>query len=137
MKLSARDIHVFVAGALALWGARALLYFPYFFFAPVVHDAVWAGHSFYSLSAGGSLLFGLAILFGKRWAILAAQIWLWLTLAFSAVVTSRAAFILGPSRALTYVWINFPDLIICVVLLLLIYLSRSQKFQVDRPHLSS
>jgi hypothetical protein len=130
MKISARDIHVFVAGALALLGTRALLYVPYYFSAPV-HDAIWAGRLFYSLSAGLDLPLGLAMLFGKRWAMLATQIWLWLSLVFSVFVTLRVAFIFRSSKALSYIWSVSPDLVIFVVLLLLIYLSRLQKFQGD------
>ena len=131
MKISARDIQVFVAGALALLGTRALLYFPYYFSVPV-HDAAWAGRLFYSLSAGLDLPLGLVILFGRRWAILVAQVWLWLSLAFSIFVTVRVAYIYSSSKALSYLWTVSPDLVIFICLMLLIYLSRSQKFQANR-----
>jgi len=128
MKISARDILVFVAGALAWWGARALLYLPYYFFAPE-HNAAWFGRLVYSSSAALDLPLGLAILFGRRWAILLTQFWLWLTLAFAVFVACRSAVVIGLSKALSYVWLVWPDLMLCLVLLLLIQVSRSRKFQ--------
>ena len=133
MKISARDIQVFVAGALALLGTRALLQLPSYFFGPV-HDAAWHDLLFYSLSAALDLLLGLAMFFGRRWAILLTQIWLWLTLALSIVTAVRAAVVSGTAKALSYhlLWTVLSDLVIFIALLLLIHLSRSKRFQVDR-----
>jgi hypothetical protein len=140
MKISARDILVFVAGALALLGTRALLYLPYYYFDPAhnppVHNAAWFGKLFYSSAAGLDLPLGLAMLFGRRWAILLTQIWLWLSLAFVIFNTFFTAYIFKSSVvALIYIWSFTPDMVIAIVLLLLIHLSRSRKFQADRtPH---
>jgi hypothetical protein len=128
MKISARDIQVFVAGALALLGARALLYLPYYFDAPV-HNAAWIGRMIFSLSAGLDLPLGLAIFFGKRWAILLTQIWLWLSLAYSIFITFLIFFVSGLPKALSYIGTVLPDSFIFIVLLLLIWLSQSKKFR--------
>jgi hypothetical protein len=128
MKISARDIQVFVAGSLALLGIRALLYLPYYFAAPV-HNAAWVGHLFGSCSAGLDLPLGLGMLFGKRWAILLAQFYLWLSLALSFITGFYSAMILGASKALSYISTISPDLIIQIALLWLIWLSQSKKFR--------
>jgi hypothetical protein len=132
MKISARDIQVFVAGALALLGTQALLQLPSYFFGPV-HDAAWHDLLFYSLSAALDLVLGLAVFFGRRWAILLTQIWLSLTLALSIVSAVRAV-VSGTDKVLRYhlLWTVWSGLVISIALLLLIHLSRSQRFQVDR-----
>ena len=133
MKISARDIQVFVAGALALLGTQALLQLPSYFFGPAPASA-WYDLLFYSLSAALDLLLGLAVFFGRRWAILLTQIWLWLTLALSIVTAVHAAVVPGTNKALSYIllWTVSSDLVIFIALLLLIHLSRSQRFQVNR-----
>ena len=133
MKISARDIQVFVAGALALLGARALLQLPSYFFGPV-HHAAWYDLLLYSLSGALDLLLGLAVFFGRRWAILLTRIWLWLTLVLSIVTAVHAAVVPGANKALSYIllWTVSSDLVIFIALLLLIHLSRSQRFQVNR-----
>ena len=133
MKISARDIQVFVAGALALLGTQALLQLPSYFFGPAPASA-WYDLLFYSLSAALDLLLGLAVFFGRRWAILLTQIWLWLTLALSIVSAVRAVVVSGPNKVLSYIllWTVWSGLVISIALLLLIHLSRSQRFQVDR-----
>jgi hypothetical protein len=133
MKISARDIQVFVAGALALLGARALLQLPSYFFVPVDHAARY-DLLLYSLSGALDLLLGLAVFFGRRWAILLTQIWLWLTLALSIVTAVRAPVVSGTNKVLSSIllWTVSSDLVIFIALLLLIHLSRSQRFQVNR-----
>lgn len=133
MKISARDIQVFVAGALALLGTQALLQLPAYFFGPAPASD-WYDLLFYSLSAALDLLLGLAVFFGRRWAILLTQIWLWLTLALSIVSAVRTAGDSGPNKPLSYIllWTVWSALVIFIALLLLIHLSRSQRFQVDR-----
>jgi len=136
MKISARDIQVFVAGALALLGIQALLQLPSYFFGPA-HASAWYDLLVYSLSAALDLLLGLAVFFGRRWAILLTQIWLWLTLALGIVSAVRAVVVSGTAQALSYIllWTIWSGLVIFIALLLLIHLSRSQRFQVDRtPH---
>ena len=128
MKISARDIQVFVAGALALLGIRALLYLPYYLAAPV-HSFAWVGHLFGSCSAGLDLPIGLAILFGRRWGILLAQIYLWLSLVLGIINGFYFGMVLGSSKALSYISTISPDLIIQVALLWLIWLSQSKKFR--------
>ena len=130
MKISARDIQVFVAGALALLGTQALLQLPSYFFGPAPASA-WYDLLFYSLSAALDLLLGLAVFFGRRWAILLTQIWLWLTLALSIVSAVCAIVISGPNKVLSYIllWTVWSGLVISIALLLLIHLSRSQKFR--------
>ena len=128
MKISARDIQVFVAGALALLGIRALLYLPYYFAAPV-HNVAWVGHLIGSCTAGLDLPLGLAMFFGKRLAILLTQIWLWLSVVLSIVCGVYFAMILGSSKALSYISTISPDLIIQIALLWLIWLSRSKTFR--------
>ena len=133
MKISARDIQVFVAGALALLGTQALLQLPSYFFGPA-HASAWYDLLFYSLSAALDLVLGLAVFFGRRWAILLTQIWLWLTLALSIVSAVRAVVVSGPNKVLSYIllWTVWSGLVISIALLLLIQLSRLQRFQVDR-----
>ena len=133
MKISARDIQVFVAGALALLGTQALFQLPSYFFGPA-HASAWYDLLVYSLSAALDLLLGLAVFFGRRWAILLTEIWLWLTLAVSIVTAVRAAVASGTNKALSYIllWAVWSGLVISIALLFLIHLSRSQRFQGDR-----
>ena len=60
MKISARDIQVFVAGALALLGTQALLQLPAYFFGPAPASD-WYDLLFYSLSAGFELVAWFAL----------------------------------------------------------------------------
>jgi hypothetical protein len=133
MKISARDIQVFIAGALVLLGLQALLQLPSYFFGPA-HASGWYDLLVYALSAALDLLLGLAVFFGRRRAILLTQIWLWLALALSMVSAVRAVVVSGTNKVMSYVllWTVWSGLVICIALLFLIYLSRSQRFQVDR-----
>ena len=131
MKISARDIQVFVAGALALLGAQALFQLPSYFFGPAPASD-WLDLLFYSLSAAIDLLLGLAVFFGWRRAILLTQIWLWLALPFTIVTAARAVSGTNTTLSGILLWTVSSYLVIFIALLLLIYLSRSQRFQSDR-----
>jgi hypothetical protein len=73
MKISARDIRLFVAGALALAGFRALIWIPYYFTVPIEPIRIVG-----AIITGLTLSIGIGIFLGRWSALLLAQIYLWL-----------------------------------------------------------
>jgi hypothetical protein len=120
-KIPGREVQVFIAGALALWGLRALIWLPAYLFVVLHsawwHDALLISRIIGSLINGLSLPLGVAIFLGKPRAIWLTQIFLWLSLV---VVSSSAVCLqvahLGSQR-LNYIRIAAPDLITCIILL--------------------
>jgi hypothetical protein len=76
-KISARDIRLFVAGALALVGFQALIRIPYY--CTLAMNAAQIGRAvFAGLIAGLTLPIGIGIFLGRWSALFWAQIYLWL-----------------------------------------------------------
>ena len=122
MKISARDIQLLVAGALALTGFRALIWLPYYFTVSLDSVRIIAG-----VVTGVALPIGIGILQSRTWAILAAQIYLWLVI-LSACVTVPIFCHFVPAKAGRMLWSSVPELLVSIILLALIYWSRSRRF---------
>jgi hypothetical protein len=117
-KLSRRDVEVFVAGAFALWGFRALIWLPSDFVAPI-QNFMWFTRIAGVFVTGLALPLGIAMLVGSKRAIVLAKIYLWMVLVLGGVdivilVSDRS--ILG-ARALTFTGSFAPDMLVCIVLL--------------------
>jgi len=120
-KIPTREVQVFVAGAFALWGFRALIWLPSDFLAPI-QNFVWftrigilAGAVMSSLA----LPLGVAILVGSKRAILLTKIYLWVffVLGVADIVGMFIMWSLLGSKALTYIGSVAPDMLVCIVLL--------------------
>jgi hypothetical protein len=132
-KIPAREVQVFVAGALALWGFRALIWLPTYLFT-ATHDTWWISRIIGTLTTGLTLPLGVTILLGKTRAIRWAQIFLWWSLvliSISAMCLQVAH--LGP-KGLNYIKIAAPDLLVCIVLLWLLCSQRFQDQSNPQPH---
>src|ERR1035438_222423 len=126
-KIFRRDVEIFVAGALALWGFRVLMWLPSEFLAPI-QNFMWFARIAGAILAGLALPLGLAIFVGNKRALGLAKIYLWLFLVIGAIdliilVCERS--ILGP-KALTYIGSFAPDMLVCVVLLWFLCSRRSR-----------
>jgi hypothetical protein len=129
MKISARDIRVYVAGALALAGFRALVSIPYSI--ALSSDSAHIGRAVI-----GGLIVGLALpigigIFLRRWsALFWAQIYLWLK-------------IIGGCIAVPFFWyfyhdkigrlvlLSVPEILVVAVLLGLMFWTTSEKFRYE------
>jgi hypothetical protein len=130
-KITAREIQVFVAGALATWGFGLLIGIPSTIFN--TWHLGWIAGSI-SLTHGLlgvlTLWLGGAIFFGKTQAIPLTRIYLWLNLILNVcaigMVLMAAVY---ASKRPEFVEIFVSGIIECAVLLWLISLSRSPRFQ--------
>ena len=118
---------MFVAGAFALWGFRALIWLPSDFVAPI-QNVMWFTRIAGAVVTSLALPLGVAVLVGSRRAILLTKIYLWLVLILGGVdmvtlVSERS--ILGP-KALSLMGSFAPDMIVCLVLL---WLLSSRRFR--------
>jgi len=120
-KIPTREVQVFVAGAFALWGFRALIWLPSDFLAPI-QNFVWftrigilAGAVMSSLA----LPLGVAILVGSKRAILLTKIYLWVffVLGVADIVGMFIMWSLLGSKALTHIGSVAPNMLVCIVLL--------------------
>jgi hypothetical protein len=124
-KLSRRDIELFVAGALALIGFRALIGLPYYFAASTPMIGV---RFITSLLTALALPIGIAILLGRASAIFCAQIYLWVVIV-AACVAIPVYYHFVPDHSAGLMWRVIPELLVAVVLLALIFWSRSRRFR--------
>jgi len=120
-KITARDVQVFVAGAFALWGFRALIWLPSNFLLPI-QDFTWFTRIVSIVVVGLALPLGLAILLGSKRAVLLTKINLWLVLIIGAadivmVIGDRAIF---GSRVISLIGGIAPDMLVSIVLLWLL-----------------
>src|ERR1017187_9265510 len=72
MKISARDIQLFVAGAISVTGFHALYWLPHYLFT--VHSGAQV---FAHLVAGFTLPLGIGIFIGRARAVRLTEIYLW------------------------------------------------------------
>ena len=120
-KIPSREVQVFVAGAFALWGFRALIWLPSDFLAPI-QNFVWFTRIAGAVVTSLALPLGVAIFIGSKRAILLTKIYLWLVLVLGGadmVVLGCEGSILGP-KALTLIGSFAPDMLVCIVLLWLL-----------------
>lgn len=122
-KLSTRDIELFIAGALALIGFRALIWLPFFFSASTPMIGV---RLISSLLTALALPIGIAILLGRASAILCAQIYLWVILVSGCVAIPVYDHFI-PENSGGFVRRSIPELLVAVALLVLIFWSRSRR----------
>ncbi|MGO9585653.1 MAG: hypothetical protein ACLP2Y_05620 [Limisphaerales bacterium] len=125
-KIPAREVQVFAAGAFALWGFRALIWLPSYFFV-TTHNIIWVGRIAGSLLTAFALPLGVAILLGKTRAIRLTQIYLWLFLVFgvgSVISLFHDKIVIGAPilwyTVLKIVGATAPDMIVIIVLLWLL-----------------
>jgi len=121
-KLSARDIQLFVGGALALTGFRALIWLPYYFTVSLDSVRIIA-----SIVTGLALPIGVSMLMSRGRGILLAQIYLWLVM-ISGCVAVPIFWHMFPEKAGRMALASAPDILVAIVLLGLIFWSRSQRF---------
>lgn len=127
-KFSTRDIQLFVAGALALIGYRALIGLPYDFTTTgPVQIGVRVVISFITALA---LPIGIAVLAERALAILLAQIYLWVKFVLGCVVIPVYYYAV-PVQSQGLVLMGVPELLVPVVLLALIFWSRSRRFRLE------
>jgi hypothetical protein len=130
-KISARDIQLFVGGALALTGFRALIWLPYY--VAVSMDSVRIAASIIS---GLALLMGIGILMSRAWAIWLAQIYLWLVV-ISGCIAIPILWHFFPEKGGCMALGSAPDMVVSIMLLILIYWSRSRRFQTSNKSLQA
>jgi hypothetical protein len=126
IKISAKDAQVFVAGAMALWGFRALIWLP---------SELVFGHGVYifaSILTALALPLGVAMLAGKPQAVHWIQVYLWFNLIAGFLVIVGTFIPLG-SKALKYITSVAPDMLVCIVLLWLLCSRRFQDQPITQP----
>jgi hypothetical protein len=121
MKISAQNIQVFVAGALALMGFQSLVWAPYYLI--VSKDLVFV---IGSLISGLALWIGIAMLIGSERAIFWARIYLLLGILSAIAVPCLSAFSVPGAPHLSW-WRSASDLLTPAILLWLLIWSRSQR----------
>jgi hypothetical protein len=122
-KISERDIQLFVGGAFALIGFRALVWLP---------STLWsspdAGRIISSVITILALPIGIGILFGRTQALRLAQLYLWLTIIAGCIVIPTFYYFSRSkggriSRSLV------SEMLVSTVLLGLIFWSRSRRIR--------
>ena len=123
MKLSTRDIQLFVGGALALTGFRALIWLPYYYAVSLDFGRIIS-----FMITGLALPIGIAILMGRASAVTLAQIYLWLMIISGFVVVPIFCYFV-PATSSHLLWAAIPEMLVSIVLLVVIYWSRSRRFK--------
>jgi hypothetical protein len=131
MKISARDIRVLVAGALALDGFAALIAIPYY--STLSTDSGHIGRAIVSgLFVGLALPIGIGI-FLRRWsAMLWAQIYLWLKFISGCMVIPY--FLYFSHAKIGFVSLilrSAPEVLVAAILLALMFWATSEKFRYE------
>ena len=121
--ISARNIQLFVAGALALTGFRALIWLPYYM--TVSRDSVLIVGA---IITGLALPIGIGIFKGRTASILLAQIYLSLVL-IAGCIAIPVVWHFFPEKVGRMTFSGVPELLIIVVLLALIFWSNSPRFR--------
>jgi hypothetical protein len=116
-KISTREVQVFVAGAFALWGFRALIWLPSDFLAPV-QNFMWFTRIAGAVVVGLALPLGVAIFVGNKRAILLTKMYLWCVLVVGFI--DMIGFLPLGSKALRVIAAVAPDMLVCIVLLWLL-----------------
>ena len=124
-KISARDIQLLVAGAFALMGFRALIWLPYYFVTSA--DLV---RIINTTVTGLALPLGIGILLGRVSAIPVARIYLWLVVISGCIVIPTFWYF-APEKGGRIALRFAPELLVAIVLLGLIFWSRSRRFNHD------
>jgi hypothetical protein len=130
-KIPAREIQLFVAGAFALWGFRALIWLPSDFLVPI-QNFVWFTRVTGAVVTGLALPLGVAVLIGSKRAILLTKIYLWLVLILGVgdMISMFGMWSILGAKVLTYIGNIAPDILVCIVLL---WLLCSRRFSQPSP----
>ena len=124
-----RDMRVFVAGALALIGFRSLIALFYYLYASVYGPQ---GANFANIGgdiiSGVGLPLGIAILLGRSRALLLTKVYLWLIIVSGCGSLFIVYYILY-SQSSYIIRRVLPDLVVYIILLWLLILSSSERFQ--------
>lgn len=123
MRVSARQIQIFVAGALALMGFHSLIWTPYYFI--VAKDLVFA---FGSILSGLALWIGTAVLIESERAIFWAWIYLLLGILSGIVAICLSVFPILPKPLPISWWRDASDTLTLVILFSMLAWSRSERF---------
>ena len=123
MKISARDIRLFIAGALSLTGFYALCWLLRYSFSAT--DGVLI---FEHIIGSLLLALGIGIFIGSARAVLITEIFLWLNVigGFTGIPIYCYLF---PARAMRTIWREAPEMFVNVILLGLMVWSRSRRFR--------
>lgn len=114
-----------MGGALALIGFRVLIWLPYYFIASIPMISV---RLITSLVTAVALPIGIATLLGRASAICCAKIYLWFSV-ITACVAIPLDYYFDREHTLRSALRYLPELLSAVVLLALIFWSRSRKFE--------
>jgi hypothetical protein len=125
LKISARDIKLFVAGALALTGFRALILIPYDLI--VARDSVLIGGA---VIAGLALPIGVGILLGRWSAFFWAQVYLWLKF-IGGCVAIPIYWYFSHAKIGRLALRSVPEILVAAVLLGLIFWTTSERFRYE------
>ncbi len=124
-KISAQGIQLFVGGAVAMNGFDSL--FSMFYYLIYSHSHFFTNVIAYMI-AGLMLPLGIGILTGRAKAVKWTVIFLWIVVA--AIFTAVPLYCYNnPSMARVMVFENLRSFLLCVILLILVYWSRSPRFQ--------
>jgi len=112
-----------VGGAFALMGFYSVYWLPYYFVS--AKDMVQVlSHMVGALA----LPLGIGIVIGSAGAMVLTQIYLWLEVVFGCIGIPVICY-LFPAKAVHLIWRSGPDLVVSIILLGLIYWSRSGRFR--------
>jgi hypothetical protein len=128
MKLSARNIQMFVAGAFVLPAFRTLIWLPYYF--------AFTWHNVFAISASILvLLLGVGISIGGQRALFWARFFLWIGLlgaTMNLYLSTFQKFGLLLSQPHQSLYRSIADFFTVILLLWLLVWSRSKRFADDR-----
>jgi len=123
MKIPAREIQLFVAGAIAVNGFDALFWLFYY----LANTVDWA-MIFGELTVVVALPLGVGILIGRAWAIRWTQIYLWILVIGGVTGIPIYCYSNWP-RAGHMIWQGTHDILVSVLLLSLMLWSRSRRLR--------
>lgn len=123
MKTPAREIQLFVAGAIAVNGFDALFWF-FYFLAKTRDEAM----IFAELTGVVALPLGVGILIGRAWAVRWTQIYLWIVVIGGFTGIPIYCYTNWP-RAGHMIWQGTHDMLLSVILLSLLLWSRSRQLR--------
>jgi hypothetical protein len=129
MKISARDIRVFVAGALALIGFRALVSIPHSVTLSI--DSAHMGRAVIGdLIVGLALPIGIGVFLGRWSALFWAQIYLWLKF-IGACIAIPFFWYFSHEKVWSLALRIVPEILVAAVLLGLVFWSTSERFRYE------
>jgi hypothetical protein len=127
-KISSRDIRLFIAGALAFAGFRALIEIPYFLtLLSAPRDSILIGGA---VITGLALPIGVGIFLGRWSAFFWAQIYLWVKF-FAGCIAIPVYWYFFHEKVSHLALRAVPEMLVAAVLLGLIFWTTSEKFRYE------